>query len=404
MSLEDVMTAPEETSSTMEPKPVYKSWKKKYRKLRHQFDQRMRESDQLFKEETKATETARRLVEENDQLLDLLLDVNECIRLPPETRFDLQSPTSEPPSLSAVPPLESDGRAQSTGRPVEELQTSLEEDKKPPKLEESSSNNPKSFASLVKTTSHTTISITPDDLLPPDLTATSPPPTSYFSPTHEEEYLFKLDTSLINGASTPPVAITATPTKASKALPQPANPSNSSTTNVNPAGNLDREKETNLSLRNPVSVYNWLRRHQPQVFLQDNEGPPEKSGAKSSRGAGKRASTAATATVAAGTAAAATAKSAVEPVEFIDEDGIVYGGVAEVGGSGTGIAKGKRKKDEDGGYRPKGGSGGGSRLGKRKKEAGGASDTAGGSAPKRQKKNSWSTQAAAATVLGGGSS
>src|SRR5947207_15388002 len=48
-----------------------------------------------------------------------------------------------------------------------------------------------------------------------------------------------------------------------------------------------------LALKNPVSVYNWLRKHQPQVFLQDNESLEKSSGKLGSlRGAGKRSSNA----------------------------------------------------------------------------------------------------------------
>lgn len=41
-----------------------------------------------------------------------------------------------------------------------------------------------------------------------------------------------------------------------------------------------------FALRNPTSVYNWLRKHAPKTFLQDNEGgddKKEKGGEKSSR-------------------------------------------------------------------------------------------------------------------------
>lgn len=102
---------------------------------------------------------------------------------------------------------------------------------------------------------------------------------------------------------------------------------------------IERERETQL--KNSVSVYNWLRRHQPQVFLQDNE--PEKP----SRATGSRSS-------ARKSASKETLKR--EP-ELYDDDGIAV----EHGAS----SRGKRKRDNDGGYRPKGGS---SRGAKRRKE------------------------------------
>lgn len=47
-------------------RPSYKSWKKKYRKMRISFDQRMRESEELHSLEQKAIQTAKRLAIENE--------------------------------------------------------------------------------------------------------------------------------------------------------------------------------------------------------------------------------------------------------------------------------------------------------------------------------------------------
>ena len=49
-----------------EAKPSYKSWKKKYRKMRIQFDHHMQESEELHKLEQKAIRTAKRLAIENE--------------------------------------------------------------------------------------------------------------------------------------------------------------------------------------------------------------------------------------------------------------------------------------------------------------------------------------------------
>ena len=168
----------------------------------------------------------------------------------------------------------------------------------------------------------------------------SPPPPAYLSSSQEDEYLYVLDTALGASPSTNPF-----------------------TSSTRPLASLsDREKDREHTLRNPVSVYNWLRRYQPQVFLQDNEGIPEKTGAKSSRGAGKRAS-------------AAAAKNMAEPppLDFNDNNNnsmTPHRSIADPAAPPTGSSAtkgGKRKRDEDGGYRPKGGSGG-SRPAKRKRE------------------------------------
>ena len=115
----------------------------------------------------------------------------------------------------------------------------------------------------------------------------------------------------------------------------------------------ERERETQL--RNPVSVYNWLRRNKPSVFLQDNESKADKP----ARPAGARSSK-----------RNATRDSLVkeEDEEPYDGEGIAVD---------AGASKGKRKRDDDGGYRPKGGN---SRPTKRKKE-----DTSSG---RRSKKGS----------------
>ena len=44
----------------------YKSWKKKYRKMRIVFDQKMHECEELHKQEAKAAATVKRLAIENE--------------------------------------------------------------------------------------------------------------------------------------------------------------------------------------------------------------------------------------------------------------------------------------------------------------------------------------------------
>lgn len=93
-----------------------------------------------------------------------------------------------------------------------------------------------------------------------------------------------------------------------------------------------------LALRNPHSVYNWLRQHKPEVFLQDGEGSEKSSGKPGAlRGAGKRASI--------------PAPTRPDVLEFVEEDGTGYEALAPT------TTKGKRKRDpdEDGGYHPKSG-------------------------------------------------
>ena len=120
---------------------------------------------------------------------------------------------------------------------------------------------------------------------------------------------------------------------------------------VNSLGNrngertAERERETQL--KNPVSVYNWLRKHQPQVFLQDNEPFTERA----PRATGSRSST---------RKSAGKDTGSKQEQDLYDDDGIAL----EVGAS----SRGKRKRDNDGGYRPKGGNARGSRRRKEIKE------------------------------------
>ena len=140
-------------------------------------------------------------------------------------------------------------------------------------------------------------------------------PTSH----QEEQYLQGLDAYLAGSATGPRAFAHTTPGR---------------------NGDRGMERDREMALRNPVSVYNWLRKHQPQVFLQDNEIQSEKP----PRGTASRSSKRASVTI-------------KQEAGLYDDEGIAV----DVG-SGS---RGKRKRDDDGGYRPKGGN---SRPAKRKKE------------------------------------
>jgi hypothetical protein len=116
------------------------------------------------------------------------------------------------------------------------------------------------------------------------------------------------------------------------------------TSQPNEPSPLDKEKE--VALQNPVSVYNWLRKHQPQVFLQDNEPNPEKPPSRPSNARTSKR----------------TATQMRKEEDMYDEDGIL---LDLNNGTPASSSRGKRKRDEDGGYRPKGGS---SRPSKKRKE------------------------------------
>lgn len=147
-----------------------------------------------------------------------------------------------------------------------------------------------------------------------------------------------------------------------------------------------------FALRNPTSVYNWLRKHAPKTFLQDNEGgddKKEKGGEKSSRKAHRveedddeeesrpapKKSSGGSARKAAGEGRAGTSSSRAKGERSSKRsstahtkdkrkpvDDTMHELDDEIGFDSPSAAvsqKGKRKRvvvDDDTGYRPKGGS------------------------------------------------
>ncbi|KAF4633049.1 hypothetical protein G7Y89_g5073 [Cudoniella acicularis] len=297
-------------------RPTYKSFKKKFRKMRIKFDEKMRQSNDWYIREQKAEEQLKRLAIENDQLLDLLLDVNNSAQIPAEKRIDM---SVDVPSLTAVPPLVSNedlARAAQIDTPegramYKEIRSMVEEKVAMAAAARNGVKPPKLLALLVSTVPHLTLD---NPLVSADLLATLEPPEghtapiTYLTPDQIDEYLDEVDTRL---SGTGP------------AVPHPPSP---------PTTHHD------LALRNPNSVYNWLRKNEPKVFLQDNEGSEKSLGKPGAlRGAGKRASI--------------PAPSKPDALEFVEEDGIGYDATL----AGPSSTKGKRKREDgdDGAYHPK---------------------------------------------------
>ena len=150
---------------------------------------------------------------------------------------------------------------------------------------------------------------------------------NYMTPDHEHEYLLALDAKL--GDEAAEAQLKQLPDKPTFA---------------------DREREA--ILQNPNSVYNWLRRHTPYIFLQDNEVASEKSTQVPTQP--QRTTVVAPARSSKRSSLAASKQAAKEAKEedMYDEDGIAL----EV--PAPSATKAKRKRDEDTGYRPKGGRSG----------------------------------------------
>ncbi|OJD13739.1 hypothetical protein AJ78_05831 [Emergomyces pasteurianus Ep9510] len=322
---------------------TYKSFKRKYAKQKINFEHAMKKSNALFKEELRIRDLSKRLKEQNDQLLEALLELNSSIRVPPELRYNLDLPGSKLPRLHSPEPEHHQQETYDIETAREALRVAkarlLAGEINPDqcrRLEESLLQS-ENFAPAVQYSSllkvpHTTSSAHGDH---PAMECDMDSTLGFLSPEQEIEYCAALDAAAA-GEHKPVLKSVS-------------------------AASRDRE----AAVRNPVSVINWLRKHQPQVFLQDADAAAEKPPPRSNNPrSSKRAST-----------------HARKEEDIYDEDGILVdppvggGGSGGGGGGSGGGSRGKRKRDEDGGYRPKGGSGGRSR---KKKE----------DAPKRAKRGS----------------
>ena len=222
-------------------------------------------------------------------------------------------------------------------------------------------------------------------------------PPSFLTADDLDNYIYELDAHLAHEERGPDAG------GSSKAdtLPLPT---------LAPLAHADRpnpkDSQRDFAVRNPTSVYNWLRKHAPKTFLQDGEHDKDGHGGKENgddhghggghghgpgsgrRGKGERASRGGGSARAKRVSAAhsrATAAAAESFEDVDDEAGGGGGGGARaatpstVGGGG---GKGKRKRivDDDPGYRPKGGS---SRPTKKKRKSEGAEGTPTAKGPRK---------------------
>ncbi|KAJ5726437.1 uncharacterized protein N7483_007794 [Penicillium malachiteum] len=303
-------------------KPSVKSFKqvpwKKYAKLKLKFELALRESESLIREELRIEDLSKRIQEQNDQLLEVLMEFNESIHVPSSLRYDLNLPDDPPPLHAAeqeITPLVNDETLARTA--LKEAKSGLASGSLSPsayrQVEESIKRN-KAFAPGIKYS----------DLLKIQHSGMKAPGNGskeadaldhklgYMTPEHEADFYLALDAKLGDEAAETRLA----------RMP-------------NPPTFAEREKEA--SMRNPASVFNWLRRNQPHT-LQEHEATSDKSARPANSRSSKRA------------------PAPRKEEDTIDEDG------AEV----EPTPKGKRKRDDDTGYRPKGGS---SRSKKKKEDA-----------------------------------
>jgi hypothetical protein len=260
-------------------------------------------------------------------MLDMLIDMNETGRLPANLRFDLRELAENDPLASS---LEVEADPEALQQKLQELRTDMVNGLITP--EEFAHKSDQLHTSQTVITNRTLSGLAAK--VPHSSHAPDPAPEGimlgeqgpgYMSPTNEEEWLLALDVALADPHYDP-------------------NARDGRPLRITPARPVPTDKD--LHIQNPDSVYNWLRRHQPQVFLQDKdpshpENMSEKSSARAAPGR-KRPSAVHTSTPG-------------PKADPDDEDGLT-----ETGGKGR-----RGKGEDDGAYRPKGGS---SRPAKRKRD------------------------------------
>ncbi|EZF35663.1 hypothetical protein TMEN_8213 [Trichophyton mentagrophytes] len=315
----------------------FKSFKRKYGKQKIKFEAVMKDSTALAREEMRIHDLSKRLREQNDQLLELLLELNNTVHIPRSLRYDLtkeedsQLHTTMSDQQDSIPIVECDAQTaraklneakqkllagEMTADECKELELSM--------LKSNTFAPTASITSLLKNVPHTTPSAD-DATQDRDLEAS----LSFIHPEDDVDYLIPSEPrriDLTNARST------------SKHLPV-----------------ADREKA--LLIRNPSSVYNWLRKNKPQVFAHDPEAPP--AGASSANAAGGGAAQSekpAAASRPSSTRSKRASAQAHKEEEVYDEDGVLVDVVEPAANAGSGGSRAKRKREEDGVYHPKGGN------------------------------------------------
>ncbi|KAB8200898.1 IEC3 subunit of the Ino80 complex chromatin re-modelling [Aspergillus parasiticus SU-1] len=312
-------------------KQSYRSFKKKFAKLKVKFELGMRESESLIREELRIQDLSKRIQEQNDQLLEALLEFNDSIYISPDLRYDLNAPGDDlfpPTPQRELSPSHNDPSVASSmlRNAKTDLALGLMKVEHYCDLENSVKRN-EVFAPRMRYTSLITI---PHTLPQPEENQSeniiSEHSLGFFTPEHENEYYLATDAKL--GDTSALMQLNDIPEKLSF---------------------IEREREA--ALRNPISVYNWLRRNQPHIFLQDNENASEKSASRPSN--------------------LRTSKKAALSQSRKDEDLHDDDSILMDTGHGSGGSKGKRKREEDVGNKSKGGS---SNRSSRKKKDDGSSN------------------------------
>lgn len=243
----------------------------------------------------------------HSQLLEILADINDSHSLPAHKRYDVES--GRLPAQILTPQTPGDHWKPEGGV---------------------------SLASLEAAALHTVRQDVSPSLLPLDLQDLEHAPPGYITPTHEDEYLSIMDEAL-------------------EALPlpnldMPSKPIGNAVLDSNVDIRPRREElptERDFAEQSSVSVYNWIRMHQPQVHAEKER--KDDRAADSDRGGKSPPPPASTAP---NSKRKAKDKLKKEDVPFENLDDEIGFDAADEPTFGT--SRNKRKKDDEA-YRPKGG-------------------------------------------------
>ncbi|KAL4783928.1 IEC3 subunit of the Ino80 complex, chromatin re-modelling-domain-containing protein [Aspergillus varians] len=310
-------------------KQSHRSFKKKFAKLKIQFELRMKESESLIREQLRIEDLSKRIQEQNDQLLGVLLEFNDTIHISPRLRYDMNVPGDEDilptPDGELSPSYNDHALATSVLRNAKDNLSTGHITAESYENVEGGVKRGRAFAPLLRYTDLTKLphsAPASDGQHPanPAEDASLNQSLGFLTPEHETEYCLTADAKLGDISAT--LQLSRVPEKPSL---------------------MERERE--LALRSPVSVHHWLRKNHPNIFLQDNENASEKSGSRPSNlRASKRS-----------------APASRKDEDTHDEDSVVMDSGPTSGGS-----KAKRKRDEEATPRAKAGNG--SRASRKKKD------------------------------------
>ncbi|KAK3073771.1 hypothetical protein LTR53_004351 [Teratosphaeriaceae sp. CCFEE 6253] len=339
----------------------YKSWRKKYRKMRARFDGLQEENKRLFKDAFKLEATAKRLREEMDGLLDVCLDLNESPSLPPHLRFNIHDAHPRHPPAVDIPADISPEQANQAvldyrhavaqgSLPAVDLQIiRAEVDTK------LAAQDVRSLDALLASVPSRPVAANPPSTLTP-----GDQEPGYLAAEQETAYLQQLDADLAE-----PLSNLGRPDSV------PAGERAKHFADMTP-----RELERHLELRNPQSAHTWLAAHNKlglgpavaEAGIDDNESlasheqtqakPPRKRAKKSTlaKEVGERAVL--LARDGAGVPGASPGAASIAGPE--EEEG-------HWSGKDAGAKKRAGKGETDNAYHPKGGSGSSKKAGKRKR-------------------------------------